>query len=354
MHPNEKIGLKTSLSPSIHRHYSHIYYEEDISELIDKYGLRQKLAGKFIPISHYKDVFNRPNQDWRVQKQSQKLILARRKEHFLYDGSEFTPSFGNQRFFYNAMALNCPFDCEYCYLQGMFPSANAVMFLNNGDYLSATKEELKKGPIYLALSYDTDLPAFEYLVPYCKEWLDFAKNEPDLEIEIRTKSRVTEPFENSEVVANAILAWTISPQQIIDSHEPKTAGLKQRLRAAKKVSELGWRLRICIDPILKVPGWKTFYSDLISAISEDLNLENVFDFSLGTFRISSGYLRNMRKQRPTSPIITFPYETKDQIAGYNAESRHELLDFVRSGLTSIGIDERKISVTDPLESAQSA
>ena len=42
-------------------------------------------------------------------------------------------------------------------------------------------------PVYLCISYETDILAFEEIVPYTSAWIEFARN-PNLIIEIRTKS----------------------------------------------------------------------------------------------------------------------------------------------------------------------
>ena len=33
--------------------------------------------------------------------------------------------------------FNCIYDCDYCYLQGMYPSANIVVFVNHEDFFDA-------------------------------------------------------------------------------------------------------------------------------------------------------------------------------------------------------------------------
>ncbi len=126
--------------------FSHIYIEKEAFTFADTNKVLQKYSGsRIIEIDHYKDIFSRNGQDWRLQKRSNNLILAVRRDHFLYEGKEITPDFGNQRFFYNALVLNCIYDCDYCYLQGMFPSANVVMFVNNEDYLAQTASGASKG-----------------------------------------------------------------------------------------------------------------------------------------------------------------------------------------------------------------
>lgn len=111
--------------------FSHIYIEEGIKDHVRTKEILAKFPNAIpVLIRHYKDSFNRNSQNFRIQKETPKLILAEKKDQFLYPGSDFSPNFSHQHFYYNTMALNCIYDCEYCYLQGMFPSANLVLFVN--------------------------------------------------------------------------------------------------------------------------------------------------------------------------------------------------------------------------------
>lgn len=53
--------------------------------------------------------------------------------------------------------MNCIFDCEYCYLKGMYPSGNLVVFVNLEDIFAELEALLAQKSIYLCVSYDADL-----------------------------------------------------------------------------------------------------------------------------------------------------------------------------------------------------
>ncbi|HCX65536.1 MAG TPA: DNA repair photolyase, partial [Eubacteriaceae bacterium] len=194
MYKRKKKGneiLRSSKANLFHKFFSHVYIERDIlhhdrtQEI-----LRRFPRSKQIVIEHYKDVFNRKKQNYRLQKMSPKLILAERKEHFFYPGSFLCQDFGNTHFYYTTLAMGCIFDCEYCYLQGMHPSGNIVFFVNLEDYFHEIERILKKHPLFLSVSYDTDLLTFERYLQYGKGWIEFANEHPNLTLELRTKSNL--------------------------------------------------------------------------------------------------------------------------------------------------------------------
>ena len=162
------------------RDLSHIYIEEAASDHpVTERVLSRLSKSKVISIENYKEILNRNQQSFLVQKQSQKLILAKRNDEFLYPGSDIAPDFGHQHFYYNTIVLNCLYNCEYCYLQGMFPGGQVVAFVNNEDFMHAADKVLKeKGSLYLCLSYETDLLAMEDLLGFTREWIEFARIRP--------------------------------------------------------------------------------------------------------------------------------------------------------------------------------
>lgn len=319
---------------SIHRSFSHIYLEKAAKH--DR--LAQEILQKFpnsnlIEIDSYKEIFNRKRQDWRLQKAAPKLILARKKDDFLYPGSRFTPSFDNYNFFYNTLMMNCIYDCHYCYLQGMYPSANVVCFTNLEDYFTATDQYLSRhSQIYLSISYDTDLLAFEGLFPYTARWIEYASGKKNLLIEVRTKSANFKAIQEYEPQKNIILAWTLSPQTVIERYETKTPSLKARLSSIQEALSCGWPVRLCFDPMLIFDGWEDAYSELFATVRKEIDLSRVKDISIGTFRMNSDFYKELREARTDSDLVHFPFQQKAGTVGYNEENRQNLLNFARSQL----------------------
>ena len=314
--------------------FSHIYIEERALS----YPLTQRILARFpkatqISINNYKEVFNRSRQRWDHQKHALKLILAVRNEAFLYPGSSFVPNFEHSRFFYTTPVLNCLYGCEYCYLQGMFPSANVVAFVNDEDFIrAATLEIAAPSPAYLCISYDTDLLALENIFGYCERYIEYAKSNPHVTIEIRTKSANIEALSEMTPAPNVILAWTISPDPVISRYEHRTPTLRARLAAITKAHQRGWRVRLCIDPIIRVDSWQTHYGELVRETFSQLTSDAIEDISVGVFRMPSGYLRAMQESNPTSAIVHYPYTVRNQSASYTPEQHNEMIAAVSEQL----------------------
>ncbi len=309
--------------------FSHVYIERSA----DRYPLAQHILRKFpqairIEIDDYKDVFARSRQNFSIQKHSPKLILAVQKPPFVYAGAEVCHDFGNAHFYYTSSSLNCLYNCDYCFLQGMFPSGNIVLFVNVEDTFSEVRAMLKKHPVYLSISYESDLLAFEHIAPFASRWIEFAGTERNLVIELRTKSANYAAIRALRPTPNVILAWTVSPEIVIAQHEPSTPKLAARLRCIRQAIDDGWNVRICFDPVLHIENWQEHYKRCVEQTFSAVPADRVHDISIGVFRIPKDYLKKMRKHRTDSALLHYPFVTKDEVAGYPEATAKQLVGFV--------------------------
>ena len=320
--------------------FSHIYVEsgafnfELTNQCISKYP-----NATIIEISDYKSFFNRPNQDFQTQKISTKLILALKKQPFIYKGTDILQDGGYKNFYYNTPILNCLYNCSYCFLQGMYPSANIVVFVNEDDMKNEVldainKRSYKDEPLMLSVSYNTDLLAFENILPLTKNWMSFAKKNKDLLIEIRTKSALYNSIKNIKYSDQILLSWTLSPDNIIESYELNTPPLSRRIDAIKSAINDGWKVRICFDPILTYDNWKADYLSFFNKIKSDINFEQVFDITVGVFRMGQDYFKHIRKSKPDSDLFYQSYKNENGIVSIDSKKKNSVFKLVSDNFSN--------------------
>lgn len=318
--------------------FTHVYVEERALE----YPLTQSILSKLpdanvVCIKHYKDVFDRKRQNAVLQHEHRSLIVAARDGNRVFEGAPVCQSFGNKNFYYASSMMNCPFDCEYCYLKGMYPSSNMVVFVNLEDYRADVESKLAEGPMYVCASYDTDLIAMNALTGHVDFWKELARSHPDLLVELRTKAAV----EIMDNISNVIYAFTVSPEEVVSRYERATAPVSARIKAAAKALDNGAKVRLCFDPIIKIPDYENAYKNLVDEVAAELPFEKLTDVSVGTFRISSDYLNKMRRAYPDSEVAWYPYVIKDGVAQYEPETDRAMQDYV-CGLLEKHIGREKI------------
>ena len=322
-------------------YFSHIYIEtRALNHPNTKRILSHFTNSKIVEISHYKDIFSRSHQNFYLQKQSPSLILAVKTENLIYEGARFCDDFGNDHFYYTSSMMNCIYNCEYCYLQGMYSSANIVVFVNIEDIFSEVSKLLKIHSVYLCISYDTDLLAFENILRYTSMWINFAKSNPNLKIEIRTKSANFNSIKNISPCNNVILAWTLSPEKVSMIYENKTPPLIDRLINARDAIDCGWNVRLCFDPVLYLNDWEKNYTHLVDKTFSIIPPDKILDVSVGVFRVSSQYLKIMRKQRFDSVILNYPFVTKNKNSSYDKKLSDKMIIFVKNLISKYISDEK--------------
>tara|TARA_Y100001970_G_C14245841_1_gene868134 strand:+ start:690 stop:1706 length:1017 start_codon:yes stop_codon:yes gene_type:complete len=320
--------------------FSHIYIEKGARG----YPLTDLALSKFhrstiIDIDHYKDIFNRSNQDFQSQKDSMKLILAKKSTPFIYPISDMVQEYSTKNVFYNTPILNCLYNCDYCFLQGMYPSGNIVIFVNESDFMDTIDKKLEKFKdskemMAVSVSYNTDLLAMENLLPITKNWIEYASQRKNLIIEIRTKSSLFSSIKNIKPNDNVILSWTISPQTITELYEKNTPPTIKRIRALKAALDKGWKVRLCFDPVIIVKNWQEIYPDFFTYVFQNIDSGKLYDITLGVFRMNKDYFNRIRKRNPKSDIFYSDYSIEDNTVVPYKKNRIEVLEYLKKELAN--------------------
>ncbi|ACM93052.1 radical SAM domain protein [Nautilia profundicola AmH] len=296
------------------------YIEENIINHPVTKHIIEKFNPKIIKINHYKDIFNRTHQDFNFQKNKNVLILAEKKEKFLYKGSTFCNSRGYEKFYYSTQILGCVYNCEYCYIGGMYPCGYPVIFVNEDDFISEA-EKLKNA--YIAISYESDLLAFEGIYPFHYKWIELARKRNDLLIESRTKSANVDRLPDNPP-QNFLLGFSLSPVEI-NRFEKKAPSLEKRIKALKLAITKGYNVEIAIDPIIKTDNFKDVYKNFIEYLKSEIDLCSI-NIEIGAFRMNKDFLKKLRKIH-LSEVVWHPYEIKQGEARY--EDEKEIVEYVR-------------------------
>ncbi len=341
----EKKSLENKNHNLFNNRFSHIYVEKKILNNKNTLEILSKFKDvKIIEIENYKEVFSSNNQDFHLQKLGQKLILASNKANMIYEGAVVCESFENDNFYYTSSIINCVYDCEYCYLQGVYSSGNIVIFVDIEKVFEEVEELYNKlKTLYLCISYDTDLLAIENICGFSEKWYYFIEDKKDLKIELRTKSGNIDKFLNLKSLDNFIVAFTLSPENLALKNEKYTASFKNRVKAIKELQEKGWKVRICIDPLIYSDNFEENYGQMIEYLFNEIDKEKVIDVSIGVFRISKEYLKKMRNQNQNSEILYYPFECIDGVYTYSDKTKSYMINFIKEQFLKY-IDEKKIYI----------
>jgi spore photoproduct lyase len=236
-----------------------------------------------------------------------KIFLTRHKGEFL----KKCPGSDGQvccTYFVINFASNCPRDCSYCYLQEYLAENAALKVFSNVDDLLAQADELlskhRRFLFRIGTGEITDSLALDPYIGFTREVLPFFSEQPNVLLELKTKSDSVNALLEIDPKERIVVSWSMNPRRIIDENEQGTASLDQRLRAARRCQEAGYRLGFHFDPIIEYPGWESDYEQMLGQIFTVVDWRRISWMSMGVLRTTLGLKRTMRDRFPTTRLIT--------------------------------------------------
>jgi spore photoproduct lyase len=281
---------------------------------------------RHIICERYGEVFNPKAQNFRLQKQKPALILAEKHRNFVHAAPPHY-GIGAQRNYYFSHMLNCLYDCRYCFLQGMYQSANYVLFVNYEafqDEIRAIAGRTPNEPVHFFSGYDCDSLALEPVTAFAAEFLPCFADVPNAWLELRTKSTQIRSLTAIPPLSRVVVAFSLSPEEIIDKVEAKTPPLARRLAAIKSLQQQGWQIGLRFDPVLYQTGYQAQYHRLFQQVFEIVDLSLLHSVSLGVFRLPEAYFRKMHKLYPEEKLFASPLQQSDGMISYRAELEQEM------------------------------
>ncbi len=229
------------------------------------------------------------------------------------------------------MVESCGFDCSYCSIQSFY-NQNQVTFNQN------LKEKLASLPIdkneiyHIGTGQSSDSLMWGNRGGVLEALIEFAKKNPNVILELKTKSDNINYLLENDYPPNIITTWSLNPQTIIDNEEHLTASLEARLNSAKKIMEKNRLIGFHFHPIIIYQGWKEEYKAIFERLVKEFDPALVAMVSFGTLTFIKPVIKQLRTRAMRSKILQMPFE---EIAGklsYPLEVKKELFKFAYSSL----------------------
>ncbi len=310
-----------------------IYIEEAIkNHPRTKFILKKFKNSRIISINKYGEIFNKRNQNFRIQKANPNLILAHKKNSFVLPAPEGF-GIGSSKNFYFSHMYNCIYDCRYCFLQGMYSSANYVIFVNFEDFNIAIKKTIEDNvgsKVTFFSGYDCDSLALENVTGFAKHILSIFRTYPHIEIEFRTKSIQKEPFLSVKPMQNVILAYSLMPELMSNSLDYKAPSISKRIRVISELASKGWKIGLRFDPLIHGKNWKELYKELLENIYNKISLNDLHSVSFGSLRFPKRMFKDIFKLYPHESLFTTPLSLKNKMISYDIEIEEEMTSFCKN------------------------
>lgn len=312
-----------------------IYIEREVAD----HPRARKICDKFadavrIQCERYGEIFNPKAQNFRLQKQRPALILARKHKGMVLKTPEGYGIGDNHNYYFSHM-LNCIYDCRYCFLQGMYRSANYVLFVNYEDFETAIVSKISEAngeTISFFSGYDCDSLALEPITGFVEHVLPLFARYPNAFIELRTKSTQVRSLLRTEPLPNCVVAFSFTPQEISGALENGVPPVAKRIDTMVRLQRQGWRLGLRFDPMIYHQDYQAHYRRLFSDLFQRLDAERLHSVTLGAFRLPAPYHRNILRLYPDEPLFATTLEPSNSMVSYKAPIRDEMIAFCEQEL----------------------
>lgn len=328
-----------------------VYLERNIREHPTARAILERARpDSIVEIERYGEVFNPKAQNFRLQKQNPALIVAEKHGKHILPAPEGYGIGGEHNYYFSHM-MNCIYDCRYCFLQGMYQSANHVVFVNYDDFfeqISDTAVRHDGQDVWFFSGYDCDSLALEPVTRFMSHCLDYfatahssatthstssssgAMTAPSNAcLEIRTKSTQIRELLARDPLPNCVVAYSLSPQPVVEELEHRTPSLEKRITALEKLQKHGWPIGLRFDPLIAAENFENLYAEMFDEVFSTLDANNIHSVSLGSFRLPKPFYRKVIKLYPEEPMFAVDMQPTGEkaIMAYPEELESGMMDY---------------------------
>ena len=297
------------------------------------------MTGRFpdaarVTCDRYQEVFNPKAQNFRLQKKKPALILAKKFGATVLPAPEGYGIGGEHNYYFSHM-LNCIYDCRYCFLQGMYRSAHYVVFVNYERFFDGMAAKLKnhRGEnVWFFSGYDCDSLALEPVTGFVRELLDWLREHPRAQVELRTKSTQVRSLFETVPLPNVVIAYSLTPDQTAATLEHKAPSVEKRLAALAELAERGWNVGLRFDPVLYESRYQSLYQRLFEDVFDRVPQNSIHSVTLGPFRMPKPYFRNVTRLYPDEALFAGPFESRDKMISYSTDCEQQMMSFCHDQL----------------------
>jgi hypothetical protein len=149
-------------------------------------------------------------------------------------------------------AWGCLHTCDYCNI-GEFVN----IALNLEDYLERLDGLVRENPWCRLYKYDnhTDIPAFEPEYGWCEGLVKFFAKR-DAYLMLYTKSHNVDHLLGLDHRGHTLVCWTLSCDPVSRLIEKNAPTMSERIEAARKCQQAGYRVRARFSPIIPIKNWR--------------------------------------------------------------------------------------------------
>jgi len=239
-----------------------------------------------------------PIQPTTVRDGKRVLVLQRHRGAFLRHCPAGTSGLVCCNYLVINLASNCPMDCSYCFLQDYLADTPALTaYTNVEDALAEVDAVLRAHPersFRIGSGELSDSLALDPLTDLSRLLVPFFAARRNAVLELKTKTDCVDTLLELDPAGRVVVSWSVNAAAVVARDEAGTASLAERLQAARRVQQGGYRVGFHFDPLVEFEGWEAGYAATIAAIADAVDPAAIAWISLGSLRLSAALAQAVR------------------------------------------------------------
>ncbi len=204
-------------------------------------------------------------------------------------------------------AQGCGFGCSYCSIQSFYSDGKVSVDKKLAEKLNAIDLDPNK-TYHIGSGQSSDSLLWGNKNGVLDAQLDFARNNSNIILELKTKSKNIRYFKTADTPHNLVVSWSISTPTIIANEEHLTATFDERIQSARAIADLGIGVAFHFHPMVHYQGWDKDYASVIKTLMENFTPEEIAFISFGTLTFTKPAIRSIREHGHESKILQMPKE----------------------------------------------
>ncbi len=218
---------------------------------------------------------------------------------------------------------NCGFDCSYCSIQTFYADKNILFDQQFATKLAGLK--LDSSQLYhIGTGQSSDSLMWGNSHQILDTLLDFASANPNVILEMKTKSDNISYLLKTAIPPNIICTWSLSTDTIINNEEHGTVSLERRLTAARRLADRGVLVGFHFHPIIHYDKWRVEYVEVVDRLQQMFQPAEVAMISLGTLTYTKAVIKKIRERNIHSQVLKMELVESDGKLSYPDELKIEL------------------------------
>lgn len=222
------------------------------------------------------------------------------------------------------LSFGCIYECTYCYLQE-YTNIPGLIFPSNIDNFFCAFDSYKKPRMRIGTGEFSDSLMLDQITEYSLSLVDFFRKHKGIYFEFKTKSKNIDNLLKARHSGNIVVAWSLSPQAIIDENEFFSTSLDERIASAKRCVKAGYKAAFHFDPVVHFNGWSKEYKKVINLLFDEIKPNDIAWISVGTFRFKPEVKKVIETRFPENKILDEELLTGfDNKLRYPYKIRHDI------------------------------